>query len=137
MVCSRFYNLIIQILFVPSHNLSYSWEVFSSCSLKSFKNSGSSTTDDVEPGDVTVEFKVVGGSEVIELIIVGAVVLHDGGVRAGEDSVERHSVVVGGAGVVDLDGAVAGSSSQAFCCHFGLYYIFASKILWFLTGFQF
>ena len=68
---------------------------------------------------------------------MGAVVVHDGGVWAGEDSVKGHRVVVGGAGVVDLDGAVAVSSSQAFCCHFGLYYILASKILWFLTGFQF
>ena len=40
---------------------------------------------------------------------MGTVVVYDGVVWAGEDSVEGHSVVVGGAGVVDLDGAVLGS----------------------------
>ena len=50
MVCYRFYNLflVLQIIFVSSHNLSNPWEVFSSYSLKSFKKCGSLATDDLE-----------------------------------------------------------------------------------------
>ena len=50
MVCYRFYNLflVLQIIFVSSHNLSNPWEVFSGCSLTSFKKCGSLATDDLE-----------------------------------------------------------------------------------------
>ena len=100
MVCYRFYNLflVLQIIFVSSHNLSNPWEVFSSCSLKSFKNSGSLATDDLELDGVAVASDVVGAVETVAV---------HGGVREGEHSDEGHRLVVGGASVVVLNGAVA------------------------------